>query len=98
MPWARNLIPLADKNTLETGVNSVVSAIGALIPTVPFAGTAARHESEIERDIARITRSLNQTTPQHQPGRGTTGNPATKSTKGALPKSAQRKTKRRKGL
>jgi Relaxase/Mobilisation nuclease domain len=100
---ASNLIPPADKNTLETGVNSVVSAIGALIPTVPFAGTAARHESEIERDIARITRSLNQTTLQYQPGPhrrtgGTAGNSATKSTKGVLLKSAQRKTKRRKGL
>lgn len=99
----RNLIPLADKDTLEAGVNSVVSAIGALIPTVPFAGTAARHESEIERDIARITRSLNQTTSQQPPGPhrrtgGTAENSPIKPTKGALAKPAQRKKKRRKGL
>ena len=99
----RNLTPPADKDKFETGVNSVMSAIGALIPTVPFAGTAARHESEIERDIARITRSLNQTTLQQQPGPhrrtgGTAGNAPTKPTKGVLSKPAQRKTKRRKGL
>ena len=93
-----NLTPIADKNKLEAGVNSIVSAIEALTPTVPFAGTAARHESEIERDIARITRSLNQTTSQQPPGRGTAGNLPIKPTKGALPKPAQRKTKRRKGL
>ncbi len=97
--FEHNLTTLADKDKFEAGVNSVVSAIGTLIPTVPFAGTAARHESEIERDIARITRSLNQTTSQQQPpGRGTAENPPTKPPKGALPKPAQRKTKRRKGL
>lgn len=93
-----NLIPVSDKSQLDTGIASVVSAAESLIPTVPFAGTAARHESEIERDIARITRSLNQTSPQQQPGRGAAENPPKKPTKGAFPKPAQHKTKRRKGL
>lgn len=93
-----NLTPITDKATLEAGVNSIISAVEALVPTVPFAGTAARHESEIERDIARITRSLNQTTSQQLPGRGTAENPATKPTKGAFSKPVQRKAKRRKGL
>jgi len=94
----RNLTPTADKNKLEAGVNPIVSALEELIPVVPFAGTAAKHESEIERDIARITRSLNQTSPQQQPGRRAAENLPKKPPKGAFPKPAQRKTKRRKGL
>lgn len=63
-----------------------------LLPTVPFAGTAARHESEIERDIARIRRSLIKTA--QPPGKG----PHEQPTKGVQPKPPTRKTKRRKGL
>lgn len=63
---------------------------GTLAPALPFAGTAAKHESDIDRDIARINRSLGQSA---RPDNGAK-NPA----KGVVPRPPSRKPKRRKGL
>lgn len=76
--------------TLHTTASAKI--VDDLLPTVPFAGTAARHESEIERDIARIRQNLIETA--QQPGKG----PHEQPTKGVQSKPPTRKTKRRKGL
>lgn len=89
---SQNPVPTTDKNSEQNGVNKVAKVVGDLTPSLPFAGTAARHESDIERDIARITRSLHETT--SQPPENAGGKP----TKGVLPKPPVRKPKRRKGL
>lgn len=72
--------------------NPLAKTVDDLLPTVPFAGTAARHESEIERDIARIRRSLSGA---EQP---TGKEMAIQPTQGVQAEPPSRKTKRRKGL
>ena len=88
----QNPVPAMDKKSEQNGVNKVAKVVGDLAPSLPFAGTAARHESDIERDIARITRSLHETA--SKPPENAGGKP----TKGVLPKPLVRKPKRRKGL
>ncbi|WP_375448496.1 relaxase/mobilization nuclease domain-containing protein [uncultured Fibrella sp.] len=79
-----------DKEFSEDKRASERHTTGTLAPSLPFAGTAAKHESDIERDIARITRSLNQTVQPEKWG--------VNSIKGAVPKPSFSKPKRRKGL
>lgn len=90
-------VPTTDKNSGQNGIDKIAKVVGDLAPSLPFAGTAARHESDwygapFEHDIARITRSLHETT--SQPPENAGGKP----TKGVLPKPPVRKPKRRKGL
>ncbi len=92
LTFGQNLVPTTDKSSEQNGVDKVAKTVGELAPSLPFAGTAARHESDIERDIARITRSLHETTSKLSENTGE------KPTKWVLPKPPVRKPKRRKGL
>lgn len=85
----------ASKNTSDTAERKTdkktVSVFDGLAPLLPFLGTAAKHEADIEGDVARINRSLNQLT--QQPGKADKA-----SIESVLPKRQPRRSKRRKGL
>ena len=81
------------KDSYKTSTAKPADSLNELLPGLPFAGTAARHESDIERDIARINRSFAQANSNAHKDV-----PSAQPTKGVTPKQPPKKPKRRRGL